>query len=358
MPIDPRIYSDLSIADITNVIGPDPTLTISNRGDSVVQSIEQYTQEQNQLTYLQFPSDRPKYFFLIALAHYSRKNLLEMTPNLNTVENIILPVPNSIMDAHEVSYTEYQFGTFAGSLANQAIEKAGGTEGFKNTAAGTKGLKELGGQLASGATTGIVPGLAGTALELGPVGGAAQAALGVSPNQFFTILLKGPVYKRLSFTWNLVPRTPQESRIIRDIIMVLNNASAPGIAFGGAIFTFPMVARCAFMPNHSYLYRMKPAVIENLTFDYSPGAVPSFFHTTETTEDNPPEAIRLTMNILELEYWLRSDFKADSDNPFDTTGTQRTDPESLGGQAEQILRDIIEQSRNASATPPTTGGGE
>src|SRR5690606_8176912 len=103
-------------------------------------------------------------------------------------------------------------------------------------------------------------------------------------NQFFTVLLDGPKYKRHSLTWNLIPRNFAEADTIRRIIRLINNAMAPGLALaGGALFSFPRVVRCAFFPNHRYLYRFKPAVITDFQINYTPMSQPSFYHQSGLT---------------------------------------------------------------------------
>jgi hypothetical protein len=54
--------------------------------------------------------------------------------------------------------------------------------------------------------------------------------------------------------------------------------------------------------NEDYMYKFKPAVLENVTFDFSPVQNPSFFKGTAA-----PTGVIIRANFLEIEYWLQED---------------------------------------------------
>ena len=354
MALDPRIFTDQSQAqNFVGILNLDPPRTFPNtRGGNVVQDIQKYQDQQNMITTLQFPHDRAKFFFLISLAFYSRDSLTSVRANLNTVSNIILPVPLTITDTNQVTYGLEEFGLYGPGL-NALMQGVGGSTGIANILQGTgDAATAAGGPGAGQLLTDTVVGTGvQQALGLGAVGNAGQVATGLSPNQFFTILLKAPVYKSLTFQWYLVPRTFEESKTIRNIIRELNNAMAPGLGLGGAVFSFPMITQCAFMPNYNYLFRMKPAVIQDFSIDYAPGSVPSFYHEPQassrsTNGDNPPESVKISITFQELEYWLFSDYKGDEAGPFNTTGDDRLGNSPGGAAAEEALRNIVSNAGN------------
>jgi hypothetical protein len=261
---------------------------------------------------LQFPSDRGKYFMTLGLHDYSRSpsDLMGVFVNmakLNITNTITLPLPQQMTDSHSVNYAEEALGQ---GLA--ATTEAG--SGLMNAMAGNMSNigQALGGLLGAGTST-FLQGIKDFTGINAP--GLTQALAGVAPNQFLTILLKGPQYKKHSFTWKLSPRNEGESESIRAIIALLNNSMAPGMSAGtgNAFFSFPKIVTLSFMPNSNVLYRFKPAVIENMTVNYAPSGAPAFYRRTEA-----PDTIEMKLDFLEVEYWLTGDFGASS--ALDTSG--------------------------------------
>ena len=257
---------------------------------------------------LQFPADRGKYYMTLGLNTYQRGggNLMSVIlGSLTTEGNIILPLPQQMVDSHSVNYEQQEIGQFTGA----ATETISGVLGrsLTNIEQGSKNLV---------AAIGTAAGKAFDQLTGGNVTGAARALTGLAPNQFLTVLLKGPQYKKHSFTWKLSPRNPAESESIRYIIETLNNAMAPGISGGRGFFKFPKVVALSFMPNSNVLYRFKPCIIENMTVNYAPSGAPAFYRRTEA-----PDTVELKLDFMELEFWLAGDFGGNSIN---TSGMART----------------------------------
>jgi hypothetical protein len=276
---------------------------------------------------LQFPSDRPKYYMSMQIANYSRQSLLQLG-TLTPRETIILPLPTQLVDAQGVSYQETALGAFGAAV--QAVTNDGSL--MKNTIDATnqlvtegnlpgafnKGydmLKEAASQGRNTSLAGAVQGAAGVGANwaLGGSNNPATAVAGVlgySPNQFFTILLKGPNYKKHQFSWKFSPRNEQESRNLRLIIQKLNNYMAPGLRLSGAIFAFPQIFQLAFMPNSSYMFKFKPAVLESFVVNRAGAGMPAFYRASLGTDNlNAPESIEIQCSFMELEYWIAGDFK-------------------------------------------------
>lgn len=282
---------------------------------------------------LQFPVDRPKYYTHMKISRYSRTSLLKLG-DLNMEQAIILPLPSGMINRNDIAYDE---NVAIGTPLGATVEGAAGAAGYgrKNT---SQNLPQLMKSIQSSATgvvgenvpawlSSVLGGVGGiitqqvtgaaSGLGLGPLGQVAQAALGYSPNQFFTILLKGPRYKRFSFSWRMSPRNEEEAKMLKDIVLYINNAAAPGLVLGGAIFTFPMVFELSFMPNPQYLFKMKPAVVESISANYAPSGIPAFYRASSGTNGlNAPEAIQVDIHFLELEYWASGDWK-DNNDPYD-----------------------------------------
>jgi hypothetical protein len=247
----------------------------------------------NSMTYL---ASQPKYYFQLWIGDYSRGSAFTTT-TIDTKDGITLPLPSNIVDNHGVQYDQSPLGVFIGTGLNEYL---------KTTKSAT--------DLIGAAITSSIP---------GSIGGPLSTVTGYSPNQFLTILLRGPQYKTHSFNWNLAPRNAIEARNLKNIIRKLHNSAAPSVVEAGFLFKFPKIFQLAFMPNSQYLLKFKPAVLTGITVDYTSGGAPSFLRALNDPASggvNPPSHVALSMKFLELEFWLQNDF-SDSADPFDVHGS-------------------------------------
>lgn len=264
---------------------------------------------------LSFPLDMPKLYFFMDIAKYSRASLLKLG-TLTTDSYIYLPVPIQMMDHMSVAYDPQNLGMATGALFdqfNKSIEQLRIDQVQSHTNAAP--AKRIGEQV--GAVAAVA---AATVLQAAPaLSTTARAMYGYAPNQFLTILLKGPEYKVFELTWKFSPNKPEEATNLRLIVQKLNNSMSPGIGVGGAVFTFPDVFRLGFMPNSKYMYKFKPAVLMNFAVNYAPGGMAAFYRADAKTENlQAPEGMEIRCKFMELEYWLNGDFN-DTNDPYDTT---------------------------------------
>lgn len=238
----------------------------------------------------QFPQDLPKEFMKLSLQTFSMSGF-GMQPKLGGGSTICLPMPKQLVDSHSVGYKQEAIGSVTGNLMN-AIPGMGGGD-----AAG-----DIGNAIVAGATN-IASKFFSTAIGIDPVQ-AGLAKAGLAPNQFLTVMLTGPQYKKHDLSWTLSPRNKKESESIRKIIQVLNNSMAPSLS--GAFFTHPMVVTPSFT-NSNVLYRFKPSVIENMSVNYSPSGAPSFYAKTAA-----PDSVEIRLSLLEIEFWLSGQFQGSS----------------------------------------------
>lgn len=296
------------------------SLVIPNTGrNDVVQKLAAWKQSNAGASTLRFPSDLGKYYMRIQLSQYKRISgtQLQFTPE----STIVLPMTTQLVDTNQVKYEEGSLGPFVGEIADSIINRMNAIQKTLNTT-----------QISLGDAVLTVPGsvndqdkilqtlgIAGaqwlTRAASRLTNGAVQIPLddiigfaGYATNQFFIVLMKGPTYKEYTFHWRLFPRNAAESNTIRNIITTLNNAAAVGITDTKLFWKFPMVARLSFVPNSSYLFKFKPAVIESIQANYAPQGSAAFYHQT-----GAPEAVDLTIVFKEMEYWLTGDFNNNDD---------------------------------------------
>lgn len=325
MPINSNDFSIQNVILDSQFSAEDAASRIipNGRGDRVnlQQKIREYTRNTTTSSTFRFPLDTPKYYMTLQIAEYSRSNLFNL--NFQTLDTIILPMADQLVDNNSVAYTEEDLGIGVGSILEGGYNTATAAKNIQTNGFSLDSLRELIqglGQTAGGITLQALQ----SALQAAPgatertVTAAGQVLTGYSPNQFFTVLLKSPVYKQYVFMWRLFPKNLRESNEIKNIIYKLNNAKAVGKAGGGAFWKFPKIFRLAYYPNSQYMHKFKPAVIEQLSVNYAPGGTPAFYAADED-QPNPPESVVIQVQFKELEYWLDGDYIDDND-PYNTNG--------------------------------------
>jgi hypothetical protein len=217
--------------------------------------------------------------------------------------NIKLPLPNSLHDNMSVSYSDADLSPVVGAvteqLARERPSSAEDVQGRFNSL--TAQIGEGVGDIASAAGVQATFGAAATMAT----GGAAVLSnlTGTSINPFQTVLFERPAFKTHQFSWRLIPRSEQESGIIKDIIKMFQYHMLPGITDASALlFTYPETVRITLYPSDEFLYRFKPCVIENVSVNYAPGVSPAFYRRS-----NAPVAVDITIQLKEIEYWTKRD---------------------------------------------------
>ena len=336
MPIiPPNLRNDSAITQTTRVsqvTAEDFASRVGRARTNVDQAIRQYKDNSSAVGMIRFPSSEvAKYYTVLQISDYQRTDLFNV--DFKTNNSIVLPLPRELVKTDTVSYEEAEVGMVTGVAAN-ALGKNIPTN-VQNLGALRDRLSQMSSSIGSQLANGQYPkeltndlstfqniGSA-IALEAGQilapkgVENATQAFAGYSPNQFFTVLLKGPDYTKYTFSWQFLPKNFQESQTIAKIYNGVMNAKAPTAAIGGALWKFPSMFRLAFMPNSMYMFKFKPAVCTAASFDFSSGGqIPAFYNSTA------PESVTMTLSFTEIEYWLGSDYKLNND-PYDTEGPAR-----------------------------------
>lgn len=302
-----------------------------------VQALIDSNREKSVVKIYRYPLDTPKYYLSMDISKYLPRLSPLNIQTQSTNEIIILSLPLEISDNHKIDYETKELGTGFGGAVNAGYGVKNYLENYKakppvmpDSAAPpmTKfpnGLPRPGSnpqtlippQAPNTKSNGVNEAIVESAAAMGISPVAALA--GVAPNKFQVVLLKGPTFKRHTYTWSFYPQSIEESENIRLICQLLKNSMSPGMAFGELLFTFPRVFQLTFRPNAQYLYKHKPAVLEKFNVDYAASGIPSFFRSADGS-DSAPTAIKMTMTFLELEFWLNGDFK---DNNVSTGHIER-----------------------------------
>jgi len=236
-------------------------------------------------------------YIAIQFQKYERRSIFNQ-PFLSATSGIRLPVPNQLSDNQQVNYDPKEQDLAVGAGIEQGLR---GGNGFVGSIA-TGVMANVGARMERAAGA-VAQGLTGASTaEMLQLGGLAQ-------NPFLTVLFKSPSFKKHQFSWKLAPNNAQESNTIRDIVNTFKSNMLPAMApnAGGTLLTYPNIAIISLYPDESFLYKFKPCVIESMDVNYAIGGQPSFFKGT-----NAPTIVQISINLLEIEYWLKEDYENNS----------------------------------------------
>lgn len=242
------------------------------------------------ITRYQFPSDLPKYYFSLGINDYKRASIFSFV--VSSVSDIVLPMPKQLVDNDSVQYEQKEIGAAAAAAVETGTALTSGIDPSGN-------ITNVIGALAGGIGKSLLD--AASKITGADALGAAQAFSGGAPNQFTTILLKGPGYKKHELSWTLSPRNSSESRTIKEIIRLLKNSMfvKNNVAYFGA----PQVFTLKYFNNENYLYKFKPCVLENMSVNYSPSGAPAFYSST-----GAPDSVEIRLSFLEVEFWFAGQY--------------------------------------------------
>ena len=172
-----------------------------------------------------FPLDVPKYIMTFSFSEYVRTNITTVG-QFQTAQGyagIMLPFPEGMVDVDHTNWAEESLGFATGSAINAVT--ASGVSPAQRAGGGSI----LAGVAAGGFISGAVPGVGQAISAAEALANPVLSQFGVAPNEFLTLLFRGPTYKRHKFSWNLAPNNFQEADNIRLIEKTFRNAAAPGI---------------------------------------------------------------------------------------------------------------------------------
>jgi hypothetical protein len=288
-----------------------------------------------------FPQDTPPYYFSLAINDYNRSSWREVG-KLNERARVILPLPIQMIDNHNVKYAAEEIG-IAGAIGFDAVNASQNSQNMmENLAAG----------LGKAAGNAVLNSLGKAGGQLGKGINGVLAASGISVNDFMTIMLKGPDYKRRDFQWKFSPKSADETYALRRIIQLLNNSMAPSLAgLGSAFFAWPKIFQPEFVYNgiekllSLNTFRMKPSVLTDFSVNYTPNGNFSPFASTKA-----PTSVEVRMSFWELEFWLAGNFNDESVNDEGHSSTGWVDKIINAGKNDTSA------PRSDGIPPDTTGG--
>ena len=233
---------------------------------------------------------------------------------------IILPMPATIQDSNAADWQSGTMNPIEASLANAASSAvladniaASIGQSFKNFGVNIAGAVSNGeGQAAVAA--GSAAAAMKAALGQGNINQIISRATGQVFNENVEILFNGVTMRpAFNFTFDMVPRDDNESRVIKTIIRTLKKnmtpqKGKPGVDGGGLFVSAPNVFKLEYMSggkHHPFLHRFKPCALTQMSVNYNGSG------QYATYADATPVHMQLILQFQELTPIYAEDYETE-----------------------------------------------
>jgi len=253
---------------------------------------------------LRFPSTLNDYHMRLEIKKYKRPTP-QSKAEMEVRDVVILPLPRTLEDRHEISYDSSLELGYIGALTSPAT-----TQELQG-----KSAEDIAKILGVTAATYTAKDFAGSGLA-SQIFAVAQQMPGAIPNPHISALFKSPTLRRHRFDWLFAPNNAEESETLRRLLLRLKQAALPAFVSGGVnLLEMPEMVKVKLMPwassdddtennTKSNLYTFKHCMIENISVNYAPDS-PTFFNSGT----NPaPSFVLLSVSLLEIEYFTSDDY--------------------------------------------------
>lgn len=270
---------------------------------------------------LVFPRDLDKFSLSMSFDfyEYKRRSIFDQ-PYMKKDSIIRLPVAKSIQDRFAATWGTDKAEPITGAVIESVLES---TQANSKSATLESVLAGIGSGVAAGVQGAALSKLKSDTIPktnnllntaTGGIGADLKLEhvyqpLGLAINPFLTVMFKEPTFKTHEFSWNLLAKDPEESRIITSIVNEFKWHMLPDIATNssGTLLNYPSMVQVSFYSNDDFLYRFKPCAITDFSINYAPASTPSFFKGSQ----NVPTEVKISLKLMEIEYWTKLDFQKD-----------------------------------------------
>ena len=285
----------------------------------------------------QYPEHIGNYYFSMKFANYVRP-APQARAKLDFKEAFILPLPRELKESFDVEVSPGATN-MAGGIADAATSYFTGGTARPSDAAETLLLSRL----------------VQAAGEFGDVIGQVAGAV---PNPHIAAIFSGIGLRMHRFEWTFAPRNADESKKLQDIIWKLKANSLPSYSTNGtAALQYPQLVQIdlypwASLPDEEKLIRFKPALLKDITINYAPQGIPSFFAGTKQ-----PTFIQLSLEFLETEIWTGNQYGRAGKDRINEVLNLVTDS-ILGAGAREAIKKEVDSivGLNNVTTPGQTPG--
>lgn len=296
-----------------------------------------------------YPDDLGPYYMSLHFKEYKRPAPF-VDAQTSIVKSIYLPLPRELVESHQTKWDDAS--GVAADIANiiELTAAGGANEATAASAVGKvagvgAGVKAV--ELARTAKglgllkAAVLGKIAQTLTGSTGVPGAIESSIGGSINPNLAVSFGGPTLRQFNFSWEFNPNNANESSNIKQILNDIKMYSLPALAIDGTaqFLAYPHIVEVrihAGTDDDLILY--KQSVISNVSINYAPQGIPSFF--TGTRE---PTFLSLSLSLQELEYFLSEDFG----------GVSGTKGDELLTQLNALKKGVSEQLNELGVTPTT-----
>jgi hypothetical protein len=254
---------------------------------------------QNAKGALVFPADLGPYYMSLHFKKYKRPAPF-VDGETEIAKSIYLPIPRELLEGHSVEWDTFRGDIIGGAADVMQWKAAGGKDA-------TSKAMSLVGSAAVGKAVESVGSFVSTTLGVGDIGKTVEQSIGGSINPNLSVAFGGPqLRENLNFTWEFNPNNFDESSDLKNILNEIKMRSLPALAVEGSaqFLAYPHIVECRIHAgSDDDLILYKQAVVTNVSINYSPNGIPSFFKGTRE-----PTFIGLSLTLKEIEYFLSEDF--------------------------------------------------
>lgn len=318
------------------------------------------------------PGGLGPYHSRLTILPYKRSNIFDQAKPEGTYL-IHLPLPDALTDSTGARWIDVDMMGVS-DVVNQGGAGGGNLVERFSPAVAAAALGSLGGVAVS--ALGGMFGQTGAAVtnNLFPpeaVNAFFQQELGMARNPNPAVAFAGPQLRDLTLSWNLIPRNASDSQNIDNIIRVLKRAALPKVAYKDtmAVLRYPALVQFNTYPwdfgggdnKHGWskdsIIRYKTCAMKAVNVNYIPqSGQPAFYKGSKSY----PAAVRLTVELQEVEYMLSEDW-TDSGGVYGedlpdgsnllTDLTRQTAELVTGGLLNNLGGGNLEEFRDIAAAP-------
>lgn len=222
---------------------------------------------------------------------------------------IILPMPATIQDNNGADWQSGTMNPIAANLASAGSESVLSKNLFASLLkSGSNFFENIGGALSTGdGQSALAAGAAAAGLQAalgqGNIAQIISRATGQVFNENVELLFNGVTMRpAFNFTFDMIPRSTDESAIIKTIIRrfkknMTPQKGTPDVTGNGLFVKAPNVFKLEYMSGgrqHPFLHRFKPCALTQMSVNYNGSA------QYATYSDATPVHMQLTLQFQEL----------------------------------------------------------
>lgn len=274
--------------------------------------------------FFQFPERLGDYYILMRFKEYRRPSP-QSNAELVPYDTFAFPIPRDLKESFDINVSE-KSQEMVGGIADV------GTAFFRG-----QGVEDTKSQVRAIAYSAAVQ--AAEQLQ-GGLGDIIGQFAGAVPNPHIQAIFDGVGLRKHSFTWTFAPRNVRESIYLQQIVQKIKANSLPAYSnLGTAALQYPPMVDIELRPTEiNQLIRFKSCLISNVSINYAPQGLPSFFEGTRQ-----PTMIQLTLDMMETMIQTANDYGV-------ITG------QKSGNTRNDRATELYDTARSALSQRPIIGG--